>query len=289
MMPMLKQLRQRWWRTLKLYLPRVRSRKLSKLLPGAYLHGEGIEIGALHNPLSVPNGVRVRYVDRMSNEDLLKQYPDLQGQPLVPVSMVSDGERLTGIEDGSQDFIIASHFLEHCQNPIGTLIQFFRVLRPNGVAYLKIPDKRFTFDRERPLTTLQHVWDDHELGPECHRREHFEEYVRFVHHVTDDAEVQRQAQMLMDQDFSIHYHVWTQQEFLELLLSIRQPIGFEIESFCMNRHEMICVLRKDAERAHAKFVEKPVGFQRLDAAVGQSEPARRHQAPELIADLRRSA
>lgn len=288
-MPTLKQFRQHLWRTLKPYLPRLRSRRISKLLPGVYLQGEGLEIGALHNPLSVPNGVRVRYVDRMSNEDLLKQYPDLQGQPLVPVSIVSDGERLTGIDDASQDFIIASHFLEHCQNPIGTLIQFFRVLRPNGVAYLKIPDKRYTFDRERPLTTLQHVWDDHERGPECHRREHFEEYVRFVHHVTDAAEVQRQAQLLMDQDFSIHYHVWTQQEFLELLLSIRQPIGFEIESFCMNRHEMICVLRKDAERADAKFVEKPVGFQRLDDAVDQTKPTLRQQAPELIADLRRSA
>lgn len=288
-MPMLKQLRQSFWRTLKPYLPRIRSRKISKLLAGAYLQGEGIEIGALHNPLSVPNGVRVRYVDRMTNEDLLKQYPELKGQALVPVSLVSDGERLTGLEDASQDFIVASHFLEHCQNPIGTLIQFFRVLKPDGIAYLKIPDKRFTFDRERPLTTLQHVWDDHELGPERHRRDHFEEYVRFVHKAADDVEVQRQAQILMDQDFSIHYHVWTQQEFLELLLSIRQPIGFEIESFCMNRHEMICVLRKDAERTEAKFVEKPVGFQRLDAAADQTPSTRRHHSPEFVSDLRATA
>lgn len=256
--------RRQVWRTLKSLLPRRRASKISKLLPDVYLHGQGIEIGALHNPLSVPAGVRVQYVDRMSNDELLEQYPDLRGQPLVPVSIVSDGERLNGIEDASRDFIIASHFFEHCENPIGTLIQFFRVLKPDGIVYLKVPDKRFTFDRERPLTTLKHVWDDHELGPERHRRDHFEEYVRFVHQVSDEAEVQRQAQLLMDQDFSIHYHVWTQQEFLDLLLSLREAIGFEIEAFCMNRHEMISVLRKPKGR-HVLYVDHPVGFQDLSA------------------------
>lgn len=262
-MPFLKQIRQRLWRELKRHLPRLKPRKISKILPRVFLRGEGIEIGALHNPLSVPNGVRVRYVDRMSNADLLRHYPELKGQSLVPVDIVDDGERLTSIPDQSQDFLIASHFLEHCQDPIGTLIQFFRVLKPNGIAYLKIPDKRYTFDRDRPLTPLQHLWDDHEFGPERCRREHFEEYVRFVHEVTDAEEAKHQAQILMEQDFSIHYHVWTQHELLELLLSLRRRLSFEIESFCMNRHEMICVLKKDSGQPEPQRVDKPVGFQDL--------------------------
>ncbi len=41
-----------------------------------YLQGEGIEIGGLHNPLDVPPGVRVRYVDRLPVERLRQEYPD---------------------------------------------------------------------------------------------------------------------------------------------------------------------------------------------------------------------
>jgi len=43
----------------------------------AWLSGSGIEIGALHNPLPVPNTVRVTYLDRMNNSELLRQYPEL--------------------------------------------------------------------------------------------------------------------------------------------------------------------------------------------------------------------
>ena len=49
----------------------------------------------------------------------------------------------------------------------------------------------------------------------------------------------------MARDYSIHFHVWSQHEVLELLLALRTRIGFDIESFCKNRHEVICVLRKD--------------------------------------------
>ncbi len=41
-----------------------------------YLQEEGIEIGGLHNPLEVPLGVRVRYVDRLPVDRLRQEYPD---------------------------------------------------------------------------------------------------------------------------------------------------------------------------------------------------------------------
>lgn len=236
---------------------------MKRVLPDVYLFGEGIEIGALHNPQAIPTGVRVRYVDRMSNEDLLTQYPEMREKYLVPVEIVDNGERLGRVADESQDFVIAGHFLEHCQDPIGTLEQIFRVLKPKGIAFLTIPDKRYTFDRDRPLTTLKHLQDDHELGPERCRRQHFEEYVRFVHEVEKLDEIKRQADELIAQDFSIHYHVWTQHEVLELLLSVQKTLQFEIETFCKNRHEVICVLRKDTGKAERMIAPTPVGFQDL--------------------------
>jgi SAM-dependent methyltransferase len=116
-----------------------------------FLRGDGLEIGALHNPLPVPSGARVRYVDRMPVSELERQYPELRGKALVPVDVIDDGERLASVPDASVDFVIANHFLEHCQDPIGALGTMFRAVRPGGIVYLAIPDKRFTFDVDRDV------------------------------------------------------------------------------------------------------------------------------------------
>jgi hypothetical protein len=90
-----------------------------------YLHGEGIEIGALHNPLEVPRSARVGYVDHLPVEELREHYPGLADEPLVEVDVVvdvvDDGERFSTIGDATQDFVIANHFLEQCEDPLGAL------------------------------------------------------------------------------------------------------------------------------------------------------------------------
>src|SRR5262249_6702520 len=92
------------------------------------LRGPGLEVRALHAPLETPPGCRVTYVDRLPGAELREQYPELGGQELVPVDVVDDGERLEKFAAGSQDFVIANHFLEHAQDPIGTLKAHLRVL-----------------------------------------------------------------------------------------------------------------------------------------------------------------
>ena len=209
-----------------------------------YLRGEGVEIGALHNPLKVPPRARVRYVDRMTVADLRRQYPELQGKKLVPVDIVADGELLESIDDLSQDFVIANHFLEHCQNPLLALENMFRVLRPEGVLYLALPDKRYTFDRERPLTPLEHLLRDYREGPEWSRRGHFEEWVSRVNGVITEEEINRQVEELMTMEYSIHYHVWTQFEMLEMLHVLRQRHPFDIEVMHRRKDEVIFIIRK---------------------------------------------
>lgn len=228
-------------------LPSGKPTRPAKYLASAYLHGSGLEIGALMDPLRVPPGTRVSYVDRFAIADLIVQYPELKSKPLVPVDIICDGEKLDGVSDQSQDFVIARHFLEHCQDPIGTLKQFFRVLKPEGVIYLSVPDKRYTFDQCRQVTSLAHLLDDHRLGPERNRRAHFEEYAHAVYHPATEEELQQRTDELLRLDYSIHYHVWTQHEFLELLTALQPEIGFEIESFCKNNREIVCVLRKHVE------------------------------------------
>src|SRR5437763_692697 len=83
----------------------------------AYIKGRGLEISALHRPLKVPSQAKVTYVDRLWVPGLQQQYPELATRQLAKVGMVDDIEKLTRFEDGSQDFVIANHVLEHCQNP----------------------------------------------------------------------------------------------------------------------------------------------------------------------------
>ena len=103
-----------------------------EVLASVYLRGSGIEIGALQGPLRVPRAVKVRYVDRMTVADLRKQYPELKYHKLVDVDIIDDGESLSTIGDASQDFVIAIHFLEHCENPIKAVSNFVRVVREGG-------------------------------------------------------------------------------------------------------------------------------------------------------------
>lgn len=210
-----------------------------------YLSGEGIEIGALHNPLPVPRSARIRYVDRLPVPELRVHYPELEHEPLVQVDILDDGERLTKIPDSSLDFVVANHFLEHTEDPLGTLLNAFRVLRPGGVLYLALPDKRHTFDSDRPVTPFEHLLSDFHQGPQVSRRDHFEEWARLVEHVAED-EVPRRAERLMEQDYSIHFHVWTQREALELLMAVRErfELDFDIELMERIEYEVVFVLRK---------------------------------------------
>jgi hypothetical protein len=49
-----------------------------------------------------------------------------------------------------------------------------------GFLYLAVPDKRFTFDHDRPITSLEHLIENDENSPEVDRRAHYEEWVRLV-------------------------------------------------------------------------------------------------------------
>lgn len=219
--------------------------KLDKdFLANTFIRGQGIEIGALHMPLRVPRSVKVKYVDRFSAPDLRIHYPELSDKEIVNVDIITDGERLEPLGDSTQDFVIANHFIEHCQNPIGALINMFRVLKPGGVLYLAILDKRCSSFAARPSASLSHLMRDYEEGPEWSRRQHFEEWTRLVNKVQDDAAAEEEIARNMSMDYSIHYHVWTQAEMLELIVALRKMVSFEVEFFLSQDSDVIFILRK---------------------------------------------
>jgi SAM-dependent methyltransferase len=231
----------------------IRTDIVRRVIAHLYLRGSGLEIGALHRPLKVPRKARVSYVDRMTVDELRKHYPELQREKLVTVDIVDNGELLAMIPDSSQSFVIANHFIEHCENPLLALDNMLRVLKPQGVLYLAVPDKRFTFDVDRPPTTLQHLMTDYSSGVEQSRVDHYAEWVRYVGKVTDDEEGEQEVVRLMAMGYSIHFHSWTQQGTLEMLLSVQQRHWFNIDMLALHIEENIFIIRKlddDDRRKH---------------------------------------
>jgi SAM-dependent methyltransferase len=212
----------------------------------AYLRGSGIEIGALNFRLRVPRGVTVRYVDYLPADTLRDHHAHLiaAGQQLTFPDVVDDGERLERFADGELDFVIANHFIEHAEDPIATLQTHVRVLRPGGIIYMAVPDKRRSFDVGRPVTTLEHLVTDHVEGPQTSRAAHYEEWARLVDRVPEDR-VADHAADLATRRFSIHFHVWTPAAYVEMI-SYCQGAGLavELELLQRNEHEFLTVLRK---------------------------------------------
>jgi len=210
-----------------------------------YLNGNGIEIGALNGPLTVSGKAKVKYVDRMSVEELKNHYPELE---LVNVDIIDDGEKLDKFNNSTLDFVIANHFLEHCQNPILAMINMFRVLKKGGILYLSVPDKRYTFDSKRPVTKLNHIIKDYTLGPSWSRSQHFEEWTKYVTK-KNGVDAEQHAKWMIEIDYSIHYHVWTQNEMFEFLLTLKEKFNleFEVELFLKNGLECIFILRKQSQ------------------------------------------
>jgi SAM-dependent methyltransferase len=210
----------------------------------SYIKGRGIEIGALHRPLRVSTQAKVTYVDRLWVPGLQQQHPELASYELAKVGVVDDIERLTRFPDESQDFVIANHLLENCQNPIGALLNFLRVLKRGGVLYLAVQDDRYTINGTRPVTSLEHMLQDLERGPEWSKQQHLEEWTRLVNGVQEADEVAEQVSTLMKIDYRIQYHVWTQLELLQMLLLVRNKLSFEIEVFLKRNKEVLIILRK---------------------------------------------
>jgi hypothetical protein len=122
----------------------------------------------------------------------------------------------------------------------------YRVLRANGVMFVTLPDKRYTFDHERPVTPLRHLLDDHQNGPSGSEHAHLEEWFRLVVGLREDEASSRAAEhaTLAGVEGNIHYHVWTQREMLELAAALQGILKLEVELVRRAGIEVIFVFRK---------------------------------------------
>jgi SAM-dependent methyltransferase len=124
----------------------------------------GIEIGPLCYPLlkreKVPN---LFYLDHASRDELRNKYahdPNVECDLIPDIDyVVSDGDLAEAVSDKSPfDFVLASHVVEHVPDLVGWLQNIESILSDNGRLILVVPDKRFSFDIFRALTTIDDIW-----------------------------------------------------------------------------------------------------------------------------------
>ena len=211
-------------------------------LAARYLHGEGLELGALNLPLRLPAAAQARYVDRKPVPEA--DWPEMAGQGFAPVDVVDDAQTLATISDGSEDFVVANHVLEHLEDPIAALETFARVLRPGGIAFIALPEHG-TLDAGREITTIDHLSTDHAQGPAGSRAGHYEDWVRNVERF-DEADVAARARDLDARDDSIHFHVFSRHSWAQLVLHLREHAGlpFDLELVQANGDEFVTLLRR---------------------------------------------
>jgi SAM-dependent methyltransferase len=78
----------------------------------------------------------------------------------------------------SYDFVISSHALEHSANPLACLVEWARVLKPNGTLLMLLPWGPGTFDRNRKVVTMAHLIADFEAKVGEDDLTHVDEIVR---------------------------------------------------------------------------------------------------------------
>lgn len=220
------------------------------------LRGRGLEIGALMNPTPLPHATEVLFSDILTGEQIDRLYPGSTHPDII-----SDSEQFPTVDSQAFDFVIANHVLEHVTSPIRALSEWHRILKPGGLLLMALPDKRFTFDRRRQRTTLDHLVEDFRSDAPPHdlNRVHLLEWAEHVEGLTPgtgafDTWVASQ----LANGYSVHNHVWVAQDLFELLdwMRLNTPAVFAPERWANSspaRGEFVLLLRALPERGTVTF------------------------------------
>ena len=185
----------------------------------ALLHGDGIEIGALHEPAPLPPACCVRYIDALTREEAIALFPEIDHARLVTPEVICnlDRDRLPSTDD-SLDFVVLSHVIEHVANPVRVIGEVFRVLRPGGRALIAAPDKRYTFDRTREITPVAALLDDFRQKRTEVPDERYLDFLRGAGaHVFDEPPEHLPGHIARARSRREHCSVWDSAAFREFL------------------------------------------------------------------------
>ncbi len=142
---------------------------------------------------------------------------------------IAEATGLSKIESNSYDFILSCHSLEHTANPLKALQEWNRVIKIDGYMILILPDKHYTFDKDRPTTNFEHLKEDFENNIDEKDDTHFDEIIR-LHNLEEDRGVKTKEELITRtnnnyENRCVHHHVF---DFV-LIKKMLYATGFKIE------------------------------------------------------------
>lgn len=138
-------------------------------------------------------------------------------------------------ESASIDIIVSAHCLEHMANPIKAINEWCRVVGSKGLIWFILPHGSRTFDRLRPLTSTDHIFDDFNQRVSEDDQTHWTEF-RDLTILSGQKLPSEYIDKANNNDFEyfnskflIHHHVWTLSSFIELILRLNLEIIYAID------------------------------------------------------------
>jgi SAM-dependent methyltransferase len=125
-------------------------------LANPHLKGRGVEIGGGSTPHILERHIEVTHFDVRSREELATYFAteniDIQVHPL---------EDFNNIFPQGADFLIAHHVLEHTPNPIETLLNWHKMVKPDGTIVISLPNHLLCGDDKRLVPPIEHLLADY--------------------------------------------------------------------------------------------------------------------------------
>lgn len=141
---------------------RIAKKRRASITAAIELNGLSVlELGPLDNPTVQRDECDAKYVDWFSTEELIAQLtasgtrsPDR----VMKVDYVVKSMTLASHIPDKFDLIIANHVIEHIPDIISWMADLEKISNPGCRIFLSVPDKRFTFDANRPSTDIVDVY-----------------------------------------------------------------------------------------------------------------------------------
>lgn len=236
---------------------------------------EGLEIGPLCWPIvtKAESDNHIYYVDFSTAEKSREKYrndPNVDITAIVETDYLWGKQTLPELVDGKLfDYVIASHVIEHVPNMLGWLREIASVLKDNGILSLAIPDKRFTFDYKRDLTSLgtlvesylldkrrpgiRDIFDQVSLATKVDMKEAWNGNIdpdKLQHHGTlEEAFIQAKEYLNSDEYNDVHVNIMTPLSFIDILEKASQLNLFDFSMVDFydtdyNSHEFLVSLKR---------------------------------------------
>jgi len=213
------------------------------------LKGRGVEIGALSRPFDLD--AEVVYADRASTEELREIYrgDDRLRAGIVEVSLITPPPRygFPGVSANYFDFVISGHVLEHQPNPIYALVEQFRIIRQGGFIYCVIPNKSFTYDRNRldtPIPYLEAKYRSLDFSVDADMAVEISQYTIGHEDYSGDPEID--TPKILASPSTQHFYVFSPTSVFQLLVVLTRYVNFGVEFFSCEGGEIHFALRKES-------------------------------------------